>query len=173
MLRGATLWHIWCARYRLDSYSESMNWEEMCHKVETSYHDNDLILILLISPQVVGSEREVARYQPKTTTLKCVLVRVVVVELILECTLHRTKPFTLGSILIPVMTHRQYAFDHTYEFMSPLLKEIQVIVFTNTLHLADVRSSLKVTICPRGYYSTTQTTILLNYHLFDLSLIQP
>lgn len=61
MLRGATLWHIWCARYRLDSYSESMNWEEMCHKVETSYHDNDLILILLISPQVVGSEREVAR----------------------------------------------------------------------------------------------------------------
>ena len=34
----------------------------MCaYKVETPYHDNDLILTPIISPQVVDSELEVAR----------------------------------------------------------------------------------------------------------------
>jgi len=63
----------------------------------------------------------VMQYQPKTTTLKCVLVRVVVMELILEYTLHRPNPLTLGSVLIPVMTNDSHTvWEHAKALKSGL-----------------------------------------------------
>src|SRR6202161_4883064 len=70
-------------------------------------------------------------YQPKTTTLKCVLVRVVVIELILEYTLHRPNPLTLGSVLIPVMTNDSHTLTKivSSSFPLPILSQLKHRIF--------------------------------------------
>src|SRR6202161_1798049 len=66
-------------------------------------------------------------YQPKTTTLKCVLVRVVVIELILEYNLHRPNPLTLGSVLISVMTNDSHTLTKlvSSSFPLPILPQLK------------------------------------------------